>query len=198
MVAAGPGLSEGQDGVVGLPGPAQLNVVEAGLVEHQGVFRQPALPAHRLHQHVEGEELTHDRTLPVLKQDGLHQQDSAPWQRDTAQSVRLFIALQYLSGQQLLQLHRCYTCTREGPRLDPAGQCCTLTWAAAAPQLVEQRQALLLRPVMDDPGQDVEVSGRNLLLEEITCRGADEQQGTSSRLVESQDLGPYHQVVAQV
>lgn len=45
-----------------------------------------------------------------------------------------------------------------------------LTWTAAAPQLVEQSQALLLRPVMDDSGQDVQVGGRNLLLEEITYR----------------------------
>lgn len=85
--AAVPGSSEGQDGVVGLPGPAQLNVVEAGLVEHQGVLGQPALAAHRLHQHVEGEELTHDGPLPVLKQHGFHQQNTATCQSDASQSV---------------------------------------------------------------------------------------------------------------
>lgn len=78
-----PSSSEGQDGVVGLPGPAQLDVVEAGLVEHQGVLGRAALAAHRLHQHVEGEELTHDGPLPVLKQHGLHQQNAATCHKGT-------------------------------------------------------------------------------------------------------------------
>lgn len=71
------GSSDGQDGVVGFAGVADLNVVEAGLVEHAGVFRRRALSALRLHQHVEREHLSHDGTSPVFKQHGLHQQDAA-------------------------------------------------------------------------------------------------------------------------
>lgn len=74
--------SDGQDGVVGLPGPAHLNVPEAGLVEHVGVLGRRTLPALHLHQHVEGEELSHDRPPSVLKQHGLHQQDAAACQED--------------------------------------------------------------------------------------------------------------------
>lgn len=75
----------------------------------------------------------------------------------------------------------------------------TLTWAAAVPQLVEQRQALLLRPVVDDSGQDVQVSRRNVLLEEITCRAQWNSAGLLLSLVESEEphLCPQLQVVPQ-
>lgn len=70
-------LSDRQDGVVRLPGPAHLNVAEAALTEHVRVLGRRALPALRLHQHVEGVNLRHDGPSPVLKQHRLHQQDAA-------------------------------------------------------------------------------------------------------------------------
>lgn len=77
-----PSSFDGQDGVVGLAGPADLNVLKAGLVEHVGVLGWRALPALRLHQHVEGEYLSHDGAPPVLKQHGFHQQDAAACEED--------------------------------------------------------------------------------------------------------------------
>lgn len=77
-----PSSSDGQDGVVGLSGPTHLNVVEAGLVEDVCVLGRRALPALRLHQHVEGEGLSHDGPSSVLKQHGLHQQDAAACQEE--------------------------------------------------------------------------------------------------------------------
>lgn len=47
---------------------------------------------------------------------------------------------------------------------------CAVTWFAGVADLFQQRQALLLRPVMNDSGQDVQVGRRNLSREEITCR----------------------------
>lgn len=75
-------LFDGQDGVIGLAGPAHLNIAEAGLVEYVGVLGRRALLALRLHQHVEGEHLSHDGPSSVLKQQGLHQQDAAACQED--------------------------------------------------------------------------------------------------------------------
>lgn len=69
--------SDGQDGVVRLAGATDLHVVEADLVEHVCVLGRRALPALRLHQHVEGEDLSHDGASSVLKQHGVHQQDAA-------------------------------------------------------------------------------------------------------------------------
>lgn len=47
------------------------------MAQHAAVLGERALAALRLHQHVEGEELSHDRPSPVLLQHGLHQQDAA-------------------------------------------------------------------------------------------------------------------------
>lgn len=77
-----PCSSDGQDGIVGLPGPADLDVAEARLVEHVSVFGRGALPALRLHQHVEGEDLRHDGPSSVFKQQRLHQQDAPTWRED--------------------------------------------------------------------------------------------------------------------
>lgn len=74
--------SDSQDGVVGLSGPTHLNIAEADLVEHVAVLGQWAFPALSLHQHVEGEELSHDGPSSVLKKQGLHQQDAAACQED--------------------------------------------------------------------------------------------------------------------
>lgn len=74
--------SDGEDGVVRLAGPTHLHVAEAGLGEHAGVLGRRALAALRLHQHVEGEDLSHDGPPPVLKQHGFHQQDAAAWRDD--------------------------------------------------------------------------------------------------------------------
>lgn len=83
------GSSDGQDGVIGLAGPAHLNVAEAGLVEHVGVLGWRALPALRLHQHVEGEDLSHDGPSSVLKQHGFHQQDAAACQEGRTRTKTL-------------------------------------------------------------------------------------------------------------
>lgn len=80
--------SDGEDGVVRLAGPTHLHVAEAGLGEHAGVLGRRALAALRLHQHVEGEDLSHDGPPPVLKQHGFHQQDAAAW-RDDGQRHRV-------------------------------------------------------------------------------------------------------------
>lgn len=45
----------------------------------------------------------------------------------------------------------------------------THTWFAGVIDLLQQRQALLFRPVMNYFGQNVQVSRRNLIGEEISC-----------------------------
>ena len=67
-----PSSSDGQDGVVGLASPTHLDVLKADLREHAGVTRRRTLPALRLQQHVEGEDLGHDGASSVLEQHGLH------------------------------------------------------------------------------------------------------------------------------
>lgn len=43
-----------------------------------------------------------------------------------------------------------------------------LTWSTGVIDLLQQRQALVLRPVMNDSGQNVKVCVRNVTTEEIT------------------------------
>lgn len=74
--------SDGQYGIIRFARAADLNVLEAGLVEHVCVLGRWALPALRLHQHVEGEKLSHDGPSSVLKQHCFYQQDTAAWQED--------------------------------------------------------------------------------------------------------------------
>src|SRR4029434_3776356 len=66
-----------QDGVVELARALDLDAGEAGGGEEAGVLGGAALPALRLHQHVEGVELRRQRPPAVLMQQGLHQQHPA-------------------------------------------------------------------------------------------------------------------------
>lgn len=88
--ALGLSSSDGQYGIIGLARAADLNVLEAGLVEHACVLGRWALPALHLHQHVEGEKLSHDGPSSVLKQHRFHQQDAAAWQEDKKDSESSF------------------------------------------------------------------------------------------------------------
>ena len=76
------GSLDGQDSVVGLPGPADLDTVEAGGGQHAWVLGGRVFFALGLHQHVEGEDLGHDRTASVLKQQSLHQENSPTYTRN--------------------------------------------------------------------------------------------------------------------
>lgn len=110
----------GQDGVVVLPGATHLDVLEARGPEQVGVLGRRTLAPLRLHQHVEGEDLSHDGASPVLEQHGLHQQDAA-------------------------------------------------AWSAGVVDFLQQSQALLLGPVVNDSGQNIQVGSRDFTAEEITC-----------------------------
>lgn len=44
-----------------------------------------------------------------------------------------------------------------------------LTWLAGVVELLQQREALLLGPVVNDSGQNVKVSRRKFTAEEISC-----------------------------
>lgn len=151
--------SDSQDGVVGLSGPTHLNVAEADLVEHVAVVGQWAFPTLSLHQHVEGEKLSHDGPSSVLKQQGLHQQDAATCQEDKVSECRTLGASGHLSRQNSLH----------GGSTHWSWQNATQTWSAGVVDPLQQGQALLFRPVMNDSGQNVQVGRRNVISEEISC-----------------------------
>lgn len=70
------GSPESEDGVVALTCAAHLDAVEATLVQDGCVLGRGSLPALCLHQHVQRETLSHDRSSAVFKQQGLDQKHS--------------------------------------------------------------------------------------------------------------------------
>lgn len=66
-----------QHSVVDLPGEAVLDVGETRSSQQGCILSSGALPALRLHQHVQGVELDRQRAGSILKQQRLHQQHAA-------------------------------------------------------------------------------------------------------------------------
>ena len=78
-----PGSLPGQDGVVGAPGSAALDVVEAGGGQERAVLGRGPLAALGLHEHVERVELCGQGPPPTRIHEPLNDHDAAAWNGET-------------------------------------------------------------------------------------------------------------------